>query len=103
MASEARQRVIVGAAKQLLPLYFGESRVTTKGMAATVEEGTAPKLVQVIAGKPFQIASNTGDSRRDGTNFDDGPMDAPCVMMDLAKLTREGAGKSRLILSKKTL
>ena len=48
-------------------------------MAATVEEGTAPKLVQVIAGKPVQIASNTGDSRKDGTNFDGGAaVDALC-------------------------
>jgi len=38
-----------------------------RGMAATVVEGTAPKLVQVNAGKLFRIASNISDSRKDGT------------------------------------
>lgn len=36
-------------------------------MAATVEEGTAPKLVLVNAGKLFPIASVNRDSRKDGT------------------------------------
>lgn len=36
-------------------------------MAATVEEGTAPKLVLVNAGKQFPIASVNRDSRKDGT------------------------------------
>ena len=40
-----------------------------RGMAATVVEGTAPKLVQVNAGKLFRIASNISDSRKDGTFF----------------------------------
>jgi len=41
-----------------------------RGMAATVVGGTAPKLVQVNAGKLFRIASNISDSRKDGTKFE---------------------------------
>ena len=41
-----------------------------RGMAATVEEGTAPKLVLVNAGKQFPIASVNRDSRKDGSKFD---------------------------------
>lgn len=55
------------------PCAFNFSRSTSsemtcdnQGMAATVEEGTAPKLVLVNAGKQFPIASVNSDSRKDG-------------------------------------
>jgi hypothetical protein len=42
--------------------------MVAQGMAATVEEGTAQKLVSVNAGNQFPIASVNRDSRKDG-NF----------------------------------
>jgi hypothetical protein len=43
--------------------------MAAQGMAATVEEGTAQKLVSVNAGNQFPIASVNRDSRKDGINF----------------------------------
>lgn len=46
-----------------------ESGCDNRRMAATVEEGTAQKLVSVNAGNQFPIASVNRDSRKDGINF----------------------------------